>query len=264
MSKQSPFFKFDVLSWLSGSIQLSTLEEKGLFTDLCAMYWKTHEPVQIDAKFKLRYRSLEGDLSDLIGNLSSLEVLVYNEGEITIPFLDELLEERVEFIKNCSKGGKKSQKSQGNSSNKKEERRKKIEESRDKKEDKREEIKDFSVDLFSKFRDLYPGTKEGLSTEYERFQKKHKDWKEILPLLLPAVRNQIAQRKLMNNNEDFVPHWKHLKTWINNHCWETEINIEEDKPASQGVMGEEAKERRNTETREYYKQEGIEIPPEVL
>ena len=137
MSKQTPFFKFDAMQWLGGAIQNCTLEEKGLFIDLCALYWKDYKPVKMDAKFKVRYRNLEGTLSNLIGTLSDLDFIVVSEAEITIPFLDALMNDRQEFLEKCSKAGKKSASIQGTSSNKKEERRKKKEESRDKKEDKR-------------------------------------------------------------------------------------------------------------------------------
>ena len=136
MSKQTPFFKFDAMQWLGGAIQNCTLEEKGLFIDLCALYWKDYKPVKMDAKFNVRYRNLQGTLSNLIGTLSDLDFIVVSEAEITIPFLDTLMNDRQEFLEKCSKAGKKSASIKGTSSNKKEERRKKKEESRDKKEDK--------------------------------------------------------------------------------------------------------------------------------
>jgi hypothetical protein len=57
---------------------------------------------------------------------------------VTVPFLDELREERVKFLERCSQGGKNSTKSKGKSSNKKEERRKEKEESREKIEEDKE------------------------------------------------------------------------------------------------------------------------------
>ncbi len=128
--KGTPFFKFDAMSWLGGSIQFATLEEKGLFIDIAAMYWKTWKPVEINERFKVRYRYLQGTLSDLIGTLSNLGVIVVSEAGITVPFLDEMIDARVEWLEKCSKAGKKSAARQGTSSNKKEERRKKKEEKR--------------------------------------------------------------------------------------------------------------------------------------
>ena len=133
MPKDTPFFKFDAKSWLAGSIQYCTLEEKGFFIDLCAHYWDKQKPIKIDDKFKVRYRNVEGTLSDLVGTLSNLEIIVESEAGITIPFLDELINERKQFLEKCSKAGKKSASLKGSSSNKKEESREKKEERRIKK-----------------------------------------------------------------------------------------------------------------------------------
>ena len=128
MAKNTPFFKFDSSAWLSGTIQFLSLEHKGLFIDLCAMYWETQKPVKLDGKFKVRIRMDQGALSNLLGTLSDLEIIVQSELGITIPFLDKLMEERNAWLKECSKNGKKSAALKGTSSNKKEERREKKEE----------------------------------------------------------------------------------------------------------------------------------------
>lgn len=77
-------------------------------------------------------------------------------------------------------------------------------------------------DFFENFRKLYPGTKRGLKTEIENFKKKHKDWEQILPQLEQAILTQIEDRKQKHAAGVFVPEWKHLQTWINQRCWETE------------------------------------------
>jgi hypothetical protein len=147
MSKETPFFKFDASDWLAGSIQFVGFAEKGLFIDLCALYWKNQKPIKIDAKFKVRYRDVEGALSNLIATLSNLEIIKETELGIVIPFLDRQLEIRKEWVKKCSDAGKKSRKPKGSLSNKKEERRKKKEDSRDKivEKSKDERIRDFSL-----------------------------------------------------------------------------------------------------------------------
>ena len=77
---------------------------------------------------------------------------------------------------------------------------------------------------FNIARELYPGRKRGLDTEFKSFCKKHKDWKDVLVLLLPAIEVQIADR---HNPRSFTPPWKHFATWINNRCWEEEPAAEE-------------------------------------
>jgi len=73
---------------------------------------------------------------------------------------------------------------------------------------------------FEIFRKLFGGTKKGLDTEYENFIKKTKNWKDVLPLLQPAVKKEIEWRK---QKREFTPQWKNLSTWINNRCWEQEF-----------------------------------------
>ena len=75
---------------------------------------------------------------------------------------------------------------------------------------------------FEDFRKLYPGTKRGYQTEFDNFKKKHKDWKEVIPLLLPAVSLQKIHKEELRVVGAFVPSWKHMQTWINQRCWEEE------------------------------------------
>lgn len=77
---------------------------------------------------------------------------------------------------------------------------------------------------FEEFRRRYPGEKRGLTTEFEYFQKKHKDWIDITPTLLPALVSQIQQKEGLSKQGKFVPEWKHLKSWIYNKYWELEIS----------------------------------------
>jgi hypothetical protein len=105
---------------------------------------------------------------------------------------------------------------------------------RQEKEEEEEEEKEKEADAdfefsFEEFRKAYPGTKRGLRREFIDFKKKlPKNYKEIIPLLFPAIQKQISIRKLKLENKEFVPEWKHLKTWLNQECWEEEISIDLD------------------------------------
>lgn len=189
MSRQSPFFKFDAIQWLAGSIQFCTLEEKGLFIDLCAMYWDSQKPVKIDDKFKVRYRYLEGTLSNLIGTLSNLEIITESEAGITIPFLDILINERQDFLEKCSKAGVKSASIKGCSSNKKEERRKKSVERRKKSvETRKESVEDFK-DIYRSF--------EHLSISVDEFEKLISEGytKDKIDTILDNIENYADNKK---------------------------------------------------------------------
>ena len=71
----------------------------------------------------------------------------------------------------------------------------------------------------------YPGTKSGPETEYANFVyhclhpmklMPKIDPKDVIDLLLPAIKNQIMVR----DKADWSPRWKMLSTWTNNRCWE--------------------------------------------
>jgi len=76
------------------------------------------------------------------------------------------------------------------------------------------------ISIFDQARKEFYGTKRGLQTEFDNFRKKHKDWEKVLPLLLPAIKTQIANRLRMKLKNEFVPPPKNFKTWINQRCWE--------------------------------------------
>jgi len=96
-----------------------------------------------------------------------------------------------------------------------------------------------SLEAFDIFRKVYPGTKKGNQTEFDNFRDKHKDWKEVLPDLKDLLDCQVNQRAALAAENQFVPPWKHLSTWINQRCWEEEISIVEKKssnPFAEGSM----------------------------
>lgn len=76
--------------------------------------------------------------------------------------------------------------------------------------------------IFEEFRELYPGTKRGHDTEFATL-KKHKDWRDALPKLLPAMESEIAWRRVAKEVGEFCPGWPHLSTWINQRRWEQEL-----------------------------------------
>lgn len=75
---------------------------------------------------------------------------------------------------------------------------------------------------FEFFRKKFPGTKGGLKTELDNFLKKNNP--ETVNLLLPALEKEIAHKKHLKDVGEFCPEWKHMKTWINQKCWEQELS----------------------------------------
>jgi hypothetical protein len=79
--------------------------------------------------------------------------------------------------------------------------------------------------IFEIFRQSYPGTKRGFDPEFENLKKKHKEWREIVPILSDSLNYQNSCREIKRKSGGFVPEWKNLQTWINQKCWEEEIEI---------------------------------------
>ena len=86
--------------------------------------------------------------------------------------------------------------------------------------------------VFDKFRKAYKGTKRGNKTEFANFKKKHKDWREVLPILLPSYEKQQQLREEAKAQGCFVPQEKNLQTYINNRCWEAEEHFARDSRAT--------------------------------
>jgi hypothetical protein len=105
--------------------------------------------------------------------------------------------------------------------------RKEIEiEGEDESED--EEVESSSLkNQFEVFRKKYPGTKRGFDIEFENLQKRHRDWREIIPNLSERLEYQIEAREIKRKQtvNGWAPEWKNLQTWINQRCWEEEISI---------------------------------------
>ena len=78
--------------------------------------------------------------------------------------------------------------------------------------------------VFEVARKLYDGSKLGLETEFTYFRKCHKDWREVLPKLKPAIEAQIRWRE--NAGDKFRPGWKGFSSWIYNRYWELEVEDE--------------------------------------
>lgn len=109
-----------------------------------------------------------------------------------------------------------------NNKNKKNDKNERMEE-----EEKESKTLQKAKEDFDAFRKAYPGTKRGLTTEFENFKRKHKDWRDVIPLLLPAAKAYAEQTR--GTPKEYI---KHLQTWINNRCWETEYQ-----PNKQPIYG---------------------------
>jgi hypothetical protein len=87
MAKQLPYFKFEPNEWENGNIQICSREEKGLFMDLCAIYWSRLG----DLPEKLAIQKLCGGNASELNTLYEEEIIEVKDGFICIHFLNEQL-----------------------------------------------------------------------------------------------------------------------------------------------------------------------------
>lgn len=102
MAKELPYFKFEPNEWENGNIQMLSREDKGLFIDLCSMYWSRLG----DLPQKLVIQKLCGGNATALNSLCDEKIIEVLDGNIYIKFLSEQLNEFEDISKKNSKNAK--------------------------------------------------------------------------------------------------------------------------------------------------------------
>ena len=102
MAKELPYFKFEPNQWENGNIQMLSREDKGLFIDLCSMYWSRLG----DLPKKLAIQKLCGGNAVALNSLCDEKIIEILDGNIYIRFLSEQLNEFDDISKKNSKNAK--------------------------------------------------------------------------------------------------------------------------------------------------------------
>jgi hypothetical protein len=102
MAKELPYFKFEPNQWENGNIQICTHEEKGVFIDLCSMYWSRLG----DVSFKLAVQKLCGGNAAALHSLCENKIIEVIGENIYINYLSEQLNEFEDTSKKNSKNAK--------------------------------------------------------------------------------------------------------------------------------------------------------------
>ena len=89
MAKELPYFKFEPSEWDNGNIQMLSHEYKGLFIDLCAMYWARLG----DLSIRLAVQKLCGGNATALQLLCDENIIALRDEKVRIKFLDEQLQE---------------------------------------------------------------------------------------------------------------------------------------------------------------------------
>jgi hypothetical protein len=114
MAKELPYFKFEPNQWENGNVQICSREDKGLFLDLCSMYWSRLGKVP----FKLAVQKLCNGNATAFDSLINEGIFTVIEDDICIEFLNEQLQEFEDQSeinrKNALEGWKKRRESERN------------------------------------------------------------------------------------------------------------------------------------------------------
>lgn len=87
MAKELPYFKFEPNQWDNGNIQMCSHLEKGVFMDLCSMYWSRLG----DLSYKLAIQKICGGNANALDSLYENKIFDVIDGKIYIKFLSEQL-----------------------------------------------------------------------------------------------------------------------------------------------------------------------------
>ena len=102
MAKELPYFKFEPNEWENGNIQILDRETKGLFIDLCSMYWSRLG----NLPFKLAIQKLCGGNATALDSLCEEKIIEVIDGDIYIKFLSIQLNEFGDVSKQNSENAK--------------------------------------------------------------------------------------------------------------------------------------------------------------
>lgn len=89
MAKELPYFKFEPNQWENGNIQICSHLEKGVFIDLCSMYWSRLG----DVPYKLAVQKICGGNATALDSLYENKIFDIIDGNIYIKYLSEQLSE---------------------------------------------------------------------------------------------------------------------------------------------------------------------------
>lgn len=89
MAKELPYFKFEPAQWDNGSIQLCSMEARGVFISICSMYWQRLGILP----YKLAVQKVCGGNAVALESLCEEKIITVIDGHICIDFLNEQLGE---------------------------------------------------------------------------------------------------------------------------------------------------------------------------
>jgi len=213
MAKELPFFKFEPNQWENGNIQLLSREDKGLFIDLCSIYWSRLG----DVPLKLAIQKLCAGNATALNSLCDEKIIEVIDDNIFIKFLSEQLNEfevtSRQNSKNAKDGWKKRRKQKEDSECNATALNSQYENDAIREEKRREEeiIKNkLPFDLFWNLYDKKVGDKKKVEIKWNKLKE---DERQKIIDTLPNFLKTITDKQ-------FQPY---PETYLNNRRWEDEI-----------------------------------------
>lgn len=216
MAKELPYFKFEPNQWENGNIQFFDRELKGLFIDLCSMYWSRLGELD----YALALQKLCNGNADDFDLLMQRDIFLVEDEKIVIEFLDEQLDEfqktsivrskaaHKRWDKSKSKAKAMQLHSKSNAIREEKRRGDKIKE---------EEIYPSFEDFWDQY-DKKVGKKEKIKKKWDRLDLVEK---EKIMHFIPNYKKSQPDKKFRKNPE----------TFLNNESWNDEIiSINQDDP----------------------------------
>ena len=224
MAKELPYFKFEPNQWENGNIQICTREEKGLFLDLCSMYWSRLG----DVPYKLAVQKLCGGNASAFDSLIKEGIFSVVDDDVCIDFLNEQLSEFDNISERNSKNAKlrweKHRKQKALSERNATALNTQCESDAIREEEsigekKREEEIDKATDFLNS------------SIQYETFVMQNKsmvnEWDRMLESYNDQIDLEVAQKKISFNVNELMPRLrKYCRSWISN---QKEVKSSKDK-----------------------------------
>lgn len=106
--KRLPYFKFDVMSWLTGNIRLLNPDEQGIFINLCALIWRDGGTYEIDALTHRQLNTSQQTFNDCLQTLTDVGIVLNESGVLSVEFLSEQIDANKAKSRKCSIAGRKS------------------------------------------------------------------------------------------------------------------------------------------------------------
>jgi len=232
MAKELPYFKFEPNQWENGNIQMCSREDKGLFIDLCSMYWSRLG----DLSIKLAIQKLCGGNATALNSLYDENIIQVIDGNIYIKFLSEQLNEFEDVSKTNSKnallGWEKRRKQKHESERNATASESQCESDAIREEHIKEDKNIYNAELiqysFNDFWNLYPNKTNKKKAE-EKFNKLTKQQKEKIENHLPFF---ISNKPFKDYN------FPHATTYLNQERYNDEIQITTNLTTSQNGITE--------------------------